>query len=72
MGIVRIKGDKNRLDLMQSEILESLDDKHFIYEVHIKEAVIALCFCLKVLPRILLIVFKIFIELLPQALRFCS
>ena len=69
---VRIKSDITSLDLMQSEILESLDDNHFMYEVHIKEALRTLCFCLIVLPRILLTVLKIFLELLPQALRFCS
>ena len=33
---VRNIGDKDNFDLMQSEILESLEDKHFTYVVHIK------------------------------------
>ena len=60
--VVRIKVDSTSLDLMQSEILEILDDKHFTYEVYIKEVVRELYFYLIVLPRILLIVFKIFLE----------
>ena len=41
---VRNIGDKVNCDLMQSEILESLEDKHFTYEVHIKESVSVLGF----------------------------
>ena len=43
---VRIRGDNESLDLMQSEILEILEDNHLTYEVHIKKLVSALYFCL--------------------------
>ena len=70
---VIIKCDSAGLDLMKSKTMESLElYKHLTYEVHIKESVRVLGFCLILLPRILLTVLKIFLELLLQALSFYS
>ena len=57
MSTVRVRVDSSSLDLIQSEILESLEDKHITNEVHINETVIELCFGLMLLTRILFTVF---------------